>query len=111
MSLNQTVEEGVKVVEGETAVHAPLRPARGVVGAVHVVVLGPGQVLRVLPEVIQVTSAVRSQTTDLPFRSCWVEDNVVDGLDELQLDDALYSQHCKDINDFRTRDLTKECTL
>ena len=54
MSLNQTVEEGVKVVEGETAVHAPLRPARGVVGAVRVVVLGPGQVLRVLPVVIRV---------------------------------------------------------
>ena len=54
MSLNQTVEEGVEVVEGETAVHAPLRPARGVVGAVHVVVLGPGQVLRVLPVVIRV---------------------------------------------------------
>ena len=80
------------MVEGETAVHAPLRPARGVVGAIHVVVLGPGQVLRVLPEVIQVTSAVRSQTTDLPFRSCWVEDNVVDGLDELQLDDALHGE-------------------
>ena len=99
------------MVEGETAVHAPLRPARGVVGAVRVVVLGPGKVLRVLPAVIRVIPAVRSQTTDLPFRSCWVENNVVDGLDELQLDDTLDSQHCKDINDFQTRDLTKECTL
>ena len=78
------------MVEGETAVHAPLRPARGVVGAVRVVVLGPGQVLRVLPGVIRVTSVVRSQTTDLPFRSCWIEDNVVNRLDQLQLYYALH---------------------
>ena len=60
VGLDEAVEEGVEMVEGETAVHPALCPSRGVVAGLRVVVLSPGQVLRVLPEVSNVTQSVRS---------------------------------------------------
>ena len=50
VGLNEAVEEGVEVVEGETGQHAPLSPGRRVPGSGRVGVLGPGKELRVFPD-------------------------------------------------------------
>ena len=56
MGLNEAVQEGVEVVEGETAVHPTVCSAWRAVPQFSVGVLGPGQVLCILPEVLRVIS-------------------------------------------------------
>ena len=76
VSLDQTVEQRVEVMQGQAGVHAPLLPPLTHLAGVDVVVLRPGQGLRVLP-----------------LAGGGVEHDVVDGLDQLQLHNTLNSQH------------------
>ena len=96
MCLKKTVKECVKVMKGEALVHPPLLLPAILLAALAPPrcrppqLLGSQQGLCIFPGALRQTSKPRRLLFSRPFRCRWVEDDIVYGLYQLQLDYAFH---------------------